>query len=682
MKRPRRLSTSPPDDYPETAAGKQKGKRIARVNHTIYVPLPDTAYEYTALPTKEPHVRLMMLGFGLSAPWPLPEVAEDDENRCNNISPARAEPLRAILFTTPLSEVGDQYIALSYTWGTENPTKGIHTPTGFLHITSNLDAALRRILDTFSPGVCVWADAVCIDQRNDTEKAGQIRLMPSIYACANHVAAYLGPEDMDSAAVVELISRLAKCDFDDERKRPRDFDDLERCGLPAFKDVMWVALQRFIGRSWFRRVWIVQECLVAKSVTLFWADEWSLPFETLRIPVIQLWKMGIPVLQVDCENTEAPAVAPDTVIKGWNCLLHLVRLKRSRELGEREDLLSILMACRNAEATLKRDKYFALVGLSKAADKLDENPDLRPDYKQPFVDVSINYTKYLLKSRAPEDATGILSLAQPRFPDPSLPSWVPDWNKQLEAEQLTSVYPHPVKDELYRTAVFSPPTLKTDKIGDGRTLVVRGAVFQPIAFIGNDYWTKYRQEHVQSTILLLMMDVRMFGQSIKSYPTGEPVVEVLWKTVTLNQYSGGASTTNSLLTGFPNAAVMASVSAARKLFESVTDFGNSSAVRGSVTVENFNAAGVAFVKFGDMLRGWKFAIFAGGYVGMVPITAQKSDLVVIIAGARAPYVVRRVPGTCNPFRYNLVGECYVHGIMQGELLNNGISLNWEEFRLT
>jgi hypothetical protein len=576
--------------------------------------------------------------------------------------------------------VEDQYIALSYTWGTENPTKGIHTPTGFLHITSNLDAALRRILDTFSPGVCVWADAVCIDQRNDTEKASQIRLMPSIYACADRVAAYLGPEDVDSAAAVELMERLAKCDFDDEEKRPRDFDDLERCGLPVFKNVMWVALQRFIGRSWFRRVWIVQECVVAKKVMLLWADEWSLPFETLQMLVVQLLKMGIPVLQVNCENAEAPAVTPDTV-KGWNCLLHLVNLQRNWERGEPQDLLFILMLCRDAEATLKRDKYFALVGLSRVADKLDEHPDLRPDYRQPFVDVSINYTKYLLKSRTPEEAIRVLSLAQPRFPDPSLPSWVPDWNKRLEAETLTPVFSHPVRDEIYRTAVFSPPTLKIDEIGGDRTLVVRGAAFRPIAFVGHDYWTKYQQEDVQSTILLLMMDVRMFGQSLKSYPTGEPVMEVLWKTVTLNQYSSGANTTNSLLTGLPNAAVMASVSAARKFFESVTDFGNSSAVRGAATVEEFNAAGVGFVKLGDVLRGWKFAMFAGGYVGMVPITAQKSDLVVVIAGARAPYVVRRVPGTCDPVRHNLVGECYVHGIMQGELLNNGISLDWEEFGL-
>jgi hypothetical protein len=86
MKRPRSPRASPSDDRPETAAGKRKGKGKARVDHTIHVPLPDTAYEYTALPTGEPHVRLMMLGFGLSAPWPLSEGAEDDKNSCNHIN--------------------------------------------------------------------------------------------------------------------------------------------------------------------------------------------------------------------------------------------------------------------------------------------------------------------------------------------------------------------------------------------------------------------------------------------------------------------------------------------------------------------------------------------------------------------------------------------------------------------
>ena len=49
------------------------------------------------------------------------------------------------------------------------------------------------------------------------------------------------------------------------------------------------------------------------------------------------------------------------------------------------------------------------------------------------------------------------------------------------------------------------------------------------------------------------------------------------------------------------------------------------------------------MKSSDVLSGLKVAILTVGYVGMVPIMAQKSDLGVIIAGVRTPYVIRRVP---------------------------------------
>ena len=180
---------------------------------------------------------------------------------------------------------------------------------------------------------------------------------------------------------------------------------------------------------------------------------------------------------------------------------------------------------------------------------------------------------------------------------------------------------------------------------------------------------------------MLILDVRMFGQFIGSYPTGELVKDVLWKTLTLNQYSKTVGMIGGFLTGLPHHDIMASVSADRSFFDSAKDFGNDSAVQGFATVQKFNVAKVAFVSFGDTLRGWKFAIFAGGYLGMVPITAQKSDLVVIISGIRTPYAVRIIAGTWDPICYRLVGECYVHGIMQGEMFDNGMTLDWEDLYL-
>jgi hypothetical protein len=52
-----------------------------------------------------------------------------------------------------------------------------------------------------------------------------------------------------------------------------------------------------------------------------------------------------------------------------------------------------------------------------------------------------------------------------------------------------------------------------------------------------------------------------------------------------------------------------------------------------------------------------------GYIGLVPGYAQEGDEVCVVSGARVPFVLR-AQGTF----YSLIGECYVHGIMDGEAL--------------
>lgn len=51
-----------------------------------------------------------------------------------------------------------------------------------------------------------------------------------------------------------------------------------------------------------------------------------------------------------------------------------------------------------------------------------------------------------------------------------------------------------------------------------------------------------------------------------------------------------------------------------------------------------------------------------GYVGLAPSHAEVNDVIVIIYGAIVPFVLRDV----GNHRSELVGESYVHGIMDGE----------------
>ena len=54
----------------------------------------------------------------------------------------------------------------------------------------------------------------------------------------------------------------------------------------------------------------------------------------------------------------------------------------------------------------------------------------------------------------------------------------------------------------------------------------------------------------------------------------------------------------------------------------------------------------------------------GGYLGLVPAAARCGDVVAVLMGCDTPLVLRRRDG-----EYEVVGECYVHGIMHGEVID-------------
>lgn len=56
-----------------------------------------------------------------------------------------------------------------------------------------------------------------------------------------------------------------------------------------------------------------------------------------------------------------------------------------------------------------------------------------------------------------------------------------------------------------------------------------------------------------------------------------------------------------------------------------------------------------------------------GFVGMGPESAQEGDHVAVLHGSRVPYVLRHEP---SKDEYRFVDECYVQGMMQGEIVED------------
>lgn len=67
-------------------------------------------------------------------------------------------------------------------------------------------------------------------------------------------------------------------------------------------------------------------------------------------------------------------------------------------------------------------------------------------------------------------------------------------------------------------------------------------------------------------------------------------------------------------------------------------------------------------------RHRRFAVARKGYFVLRPGRLQENDVVVVLRGGTVPFLLRRVSvmGNGPEGGWVLVGECYVHGLMDGE----------------
>jgi hypothetical protein len=153
-----------------------------------------------------------------------------------------------------------EYEALSYVWGDKSVRKNIIVNGRSLGITTNLHAALLR-LRYRSTSRLLWIDAICINQTDIEERAAQVERMATIYALAECVLVWLGPEQNRSNHAFNLIRKAAQT-------RGTGGEVLESSAIGNFSDLQMVgtskpgifsdagALHRLLSRAWFSRIWV------------------------------------------------------------------------------------------------------------------------------------------------------------------------------------------------------------------------------------------------------------------------------------------------------------------------------------------------------------------------------------------------------------------------------------------
>lgn len=136
-------------------------------------------------------------------------IADGANIRVLTVTPGQStDPVAGELSDVALASVRNNYVALSYCWGSEDATREITCNAQALKITPALEVALCHIRHP-TQAVRLWIDQICINQKDNQEKGQQVQLMSLIYRNAARVIIWLGPEDMYTQAAIKMISRLA-----------------------------------------------------------------------------------------------------------------------------------------------------------------------------------------------------------------------------------------------------------------------------------------------------------------------------------------------------------------------------------------------------------------------------------------------------------------------------------------
>ena len=205
-------------------------------------------------------------------------------------SPANdLEQVRCTLETHSL-DACPLYYALSYTWG--NPfaqdsfdeayrrSYPIAINSKTYEVTKNLYEGLLQLRQSHA-GSYIWIDAICIWQTNTQERSSQVNLMSEIYGKTAKVIIWLGVSDADTVSVAQLITLLASVPEEIIQRVEHQVQDisvkteegqhetLESSGLPGYWSPVWLSLVSFFKRSYFQRVWVMQENALAKEAIVY-----------------------------------------------------------------------------------------------------------------------------------------------------------------------------------------------------------------------------------------------------------------------------------------------------------------------------------------------------------------------------------------------------------------------------
>ena len=543
------------------------------------------------------------------------------------------------------------YTALSYVWGNPARVRRMICNGKYFAITKNLELALHHLRRN-DVSIMLWVDQICINQDDLQEKGQQVNLMSTIYQRAWSTLVWLGEEaDNSDDAIDTLLTTKTALQYFEDGRAP-NAEDFERLFLPASDSPKWQALGKLMRRPWFQRVWIIQEVVLSQQIIVMcgtrcisWADLALFSFCMIDNDFEQyLYSHGNTV--GNDEDSESGSIRAGKI----------ARIKDYNDTSPRKTtFLDGLVEGRAAEATNPRDKVFAIMGLT--------NTQWYPDYSSEIIDV---YTKAALVIQSTPELGNLLCCVDHLKPTLSAPSWVPDW---ATPRQTVSLGYNTKFHKVHQTSKELEMQSRTEITEKGAALAIMGVIVDTIKEVGmvaeeSNLKDVLIPENFTRLFVLEGMDLAM--KFCQPYPSSTcTLFEAFWHTLVAGKdHSNFAKAPDEFAPIF--ALLLDTATGSSPSFPDQP----SPSPKRRLTLENLHVRRPARtyrnmqVAMNAAIKRRRLGMTMQRYLGLFPRGTEPGDQVCVFTGGWVPFVIRRHQDGNG---YQLLGECYLHGIMDGEI---------------
>ncbi|TGO76834.1 hypothetical protein BELL_0134g00060 [Botrytis elliptica] len=515
----------------------------------------------------------------------------------------------------------------------------------------------------------LWVDAICINQNDLTEQAIEVKRMGMIYSSAETVIVWIGAPRIESDApnLRYILRRL-------DRTR-QDID-------PKLLDSEWPVwsdnnssrmINQFFSKEWWQRTWVFQEIVLAKSIFLHYGTV-SFTWDTVSSSQLHFY-----YLHSNCALP--PGTIPEGVFKAMRRVLTINFVRDSRARGLKVRLTQLLCMDRRSFCSDPRDRIYGLLGLAEDRDVVS------PDYTKPIRWVLQDAVQSLIEKGK---SLNIICMLPKFHKMDGLPSWVPDFTASSPPRNFMSfLSKDPNTFHVFMASGKMPFSGVQVKAG---VLSAKGIILDVVDGMGSaTFVTRSTRPSLPSH-----ENLQQSTTNNSRYPSKNDLFHAIWRTLVSSRTTHDTKATSAsgaVYLTFKSVTIpkenwlLEDVWKWKELEEIRLFYANNAMLKvaGKSLSDWINLALPVFEPNLDAsvkgvkneirylpyhvkstLRNQRFLVTASGYIGYVPNETKRGDTICILYGMDVPVVLRKNQDKT----FEVIGPCYVHGVMEGELMND------------